>query len=502
MDILPVDEALPRLKAVLVERTAAVLVAPPGAGKTTRVPLALLDAPWLGGRKIVMQEPRRLAARAAARRMAETLGEPVGETVGYRVRFDSKVGPRTRIEVVTDGLFLRMLQDDPSLEGVGCVIFDELHERGLETDLSFALVRESQQALREDLRVIAMSATLDPGPVSERLGGAPVVEFGRPHVPGRDTLPRSRGGRPDRGHCRQRGAQCAGPGERQRAGLPAGRARDPPGRGAAGRARRQHRRGAAVRRSVAGRAGPRHRPLAARPAQGRARDLDRRDQPHHRGRADRDRRRADEGAALLAALGHDAAGDGAGEPGLGRPAARPRRPPRTRRLLPAVDRGGAARAAAVHAAGDPRRRSRAARARAGRLGRRRCEHPAVAHPAARVGAGDGARAAARSRRDRPFDLRSGQVRRRDHAARPRHGAARPASAARASRAQGPRAEAGPGRRADRGHPRRARLPARARRRSAPQGRYRLERPGAAADPGGGAAAHAARGARRDARRRR
>jgi ATP-dependent helicase HrpB len=176
MTSLPVDQALPRLKAVLLERTAAVLVAPPGAGKTTRVPLALLDAPWLGGRKIVMQEPRRLAARAAARRMAATLGEPVGETVGYRVRFDNKVGPRTRIEVVTDGLFLRMLQDDPSLEGIGCVIFDELHERGLETDLSFALVRESQTALREDLRVIAMSATLDPGPVSERLGGAPLVE--------------------------------------------------------------------------------------------------------------------------------------------------------------------------------------------------------------------------------------------------------------------------------------------------------------------------------------
>src|SRR5262245_23318836 len=176
MDALPVDDALPRLAIVLSEHTAAVLVAPPGAGKTTRVPLALLDAPWLAGRKIVMQEPRRLAARAAARRMAETLGEPVGETVGYRVRFDTKVGPRTRIEVVTDGLFLRMLQDDPSLDGIGCVIFDELHERGLETDLSFALVREAQTALREDLRVIAMSATLDPGPVSQRLGGAPVVE--------------------------------------------------------------------------------------------------------------------------------------------------------------------------------------------------------------------------------------------------------------------------------------------------------------------------------------
>src|SRR5262249_58483826 len=115
----------------------AVLVAPPGAGKTTRVPLALLDAPWLGDhKKIVMQEPRRLAARAAARRMAATLGEQIGETVGYRVRLDTKVGPKTRIEVVTDGLFLRRLQDDPSLDGVGCVIFDELHERGLETDLS------------------------------------------------------------------------------------------------------------------------------------------------------------------------------------------------------------------------------------------------------------------------------------------------------------------------------------------------------------------------------
>src|SRR2546423_9343443 len=176
MDTLPVDEALPRLKQALQSRNAAVLVAPRGAGKTARVPLALLDAPWLGGRKIVRQEPRRLAARAAAQRMAATLGEPVGETVGYRVRLDSKVGPRTRIEVVTDGLFLRMLQDDPALEGVGCVIFDELHERGLETDLSFALVRGSQTALPKDLRVIAMSATLDPGPVSERLGGAPLVE--------------------------------------------------------------------------------------------------------------------------------------------------------------------------------------------------------------------------------------------------------------------------------------------------------------------------------------
>src|SRR5262245_61729426 len=176
MDSLPVDEALPRLKDALQIGNAAVLVAPPGAGKTTRVPLALLKEPWLGGRKIVMQEPRRLAARAAARRMAATLGEQVGETVGYRVRLDSKVGPATRIEVVTDGLFLRRLQADPSLEGVGCVIFDELHERGLETDLSLALVREAQVALRDDLRIVAMSATLDGAAVAAVLGEAPVIE--------------------------------------------------------------------------------------------------------------------------------------------------------------------------------------------------------------------------------------------------------------------------------------------------------------------------------------
>ena len=161
--------------------------------------------------KIVMQEPRRLAARAAARRMAATLGEAVGETVGYRVRLDTKVGPRTRIEVVTDGLFLRMLQDDPSLDGIGCVIFDELHERGLETDLSFALVREAQTALRDDLRVIAMSATLDPGPVSRTPGRRARDRLGRPHVPGRHALSRPRARGPHRGQCRLDGAPRASP---------------------------------------------------------------------------------------------------------------------------------------------------------------------------------------------------------------------------------------------------------------------------------------------------
>lgn len=176
MTDLPIIDALPALKDALARGGAAVLLAPPGAGKTTAVPLALLAEPWLAGRKIVMQEPRRVAARAAARRMAQTLGEEVGGTVGYRVRLDSRVGPDTRIEVVTDGLFLRRLQADPSLEGIGLVIFDELHERGLETDLSLALVREAQMALREDLRILAMSATLDGTAVARLLGDAPVIE--------------------------------------------------------------------------------------------------------------------------------------------------------------------------------------------------------------------------------------------------------------------------------------------------------------------------------------
>ena len=128
MTPLPIDAVLPNLRRALAARHEAVLEAPPGAGKTTRVPLALLDEPWLAGQRIVMLEPRRLAARAAAERLASELGEPVGETVGYRIRLDSKVGPRTRIEVVTEGILARRLQDDPALEGVGLVIFDEFHE--------------------------------------------------------------------------------------------------------------------------------------------------------------------------------------------------------------------------------------------------------------------------------------------------------------------------------------------------------------------------------------
>ncbi len=173
---LPIDEALPRLTAALGAKNAAVLVAPPGAGKTTRVPLVLLEEPWANDKKILVLEPRRLAARAAASRMASTLGEQVGDTIGLRVRFGSKVSRRTRIEVITEGVFTRLVLDDPSLDGVAAVLFDEFHERSLDADLGLALARDAQQGLREDLKILVMSATLDGARVAALLGDAPVVE--------------------------------------------------------------------------------------------------------------------------------------------------------------------------------------------------------------------------------------------------------------------------------------------------------------------------------------
>ena len=172
---LPIDAVLDELAATLARHNAAVLVAPPGAGKTTRVPLALLDAPWLAGRKIIVLEPRRIAARASAERMARSLGERAGETVGYRVRFGSKVSRATRIEVVTEGIFSRQILDDPELNDVAAVLFDEFHERSLDADLGLALARDAQTGLREDLRILVMSATLDGARIANMLGGAPVI---------------------------------------------------------------------------------------------------------------------------------------------------------------------------------------------------------------------------------------------------------------------------------------------------------------------------------------
>lgn len=176
MKSLPIDAVLSDVLEALRNGINAVLVAEPGAGKTTRVPLALLHEPWLEGRKIVMLEPRRLAARSAAKYMAATLGEQVGETVGYRVRLDTKVSGKTRIEVVTEGVLTRMLQEDQALEDVGAILFDEFHERHLHGDLGLALALQSQTLLREDLRLLVMSATLDADAVSALLGGAPVIK--------------------------------------------------------------------------------------------------------------------------------------------------------------------------------------------------------------------------------------------------------------------------------------------------------------------------------------
>ncbi|MEY9124468.1 ATP-dependent helicase HrpB [Bradyrhizobium yuanmingense] len=173
---LPIDAVLDDLSRTLEASNAAVLVAPPGAGKTTRVPLALLDAPWAKDKKIIVLEPRRIAARASADRMAKSLGERAGETVGYRVRFGSKISRATRIEVVTEGIFTRQILDDPELSGVAAILFDEFHERSLDADMGLALARDAQTGLREDLRILVMSATLDGARVARLLGDAPVVE--------------------------------------------------------------------------------------------------------------------------------------------------------------------------------------------------------------------------------------------------------------------------------------------------------------------------------------
>lgn len=171
----PIDAIVPQLQQILRQHPIVLLTAQPGAGKTTQIPLALLQEPWLIPKTIIMLEPRRLAARAAARRMSDLLGETVGTTVGYRTRLDTKISPNTKLEVVTEGILTRMLQHDPSLQHYGLVIFDEFHERSLQADLGLALCLESQKVFREDLRLLIMSATLDSAAISQQLKQAPVI---------------------------------------------------------------------------------------------------------------------------------------------------------------------------------------------------------------------------------------------------------------------------------------------------------------------------------------
>ncbi|WP_034360321.1 DEAD/DEAH box helicase, partial [Deinococcus phoenicis] len=191
---LPIAEVLPEVRAALAAHPLVVLQAPPGAGKSTALPLALLEEPWLAGQGAVMLQPRRVAVRAVASRLAEGLGEEVGGTVGSRVRFESRVSARTRIEVVTEGILTRRLQRDPELSGVGLVILDEFHERSLNADLALALLREVQGALRDDLRVLIMSATLDPA-LPERLDAPLVQSAGRAYPVDVRYLPADPSGR-------------------------------------------------------------------------------------------------------------------------------------------------------------------------------------------------------------------------------------------------------------------------------------------------------------------
>lgn len=284
-DALPIEPVVPAILDTLAKGAGLVLQAPPGAGKTTRVPLALLDAPFAAKGKIILIEPRRIAARAAARRMAASLGEPVGQTIGWRMRLDTKVSAATRIEVMTDGLFTRRLQSDPELTGVAAVLFDEFHERRLEADLGLALAVEARSAFAPHLRLLVMSATLD-GERVGRLIDAPVLtSAGRAHPVETRHVP------PERARIEEDAAQVIRASLRDDRGdilvfLP-GAAEIERCRRALGALPELGRDPRPAWRPVGRGPGPGRRPRPAGPPQGRPVDRHRRDLADHR----RDRRR-------------------------------------------------------------------------------------------------------------------------------------------------------------------------------------------------------------------
>ena len=307
-----------------------MLVAPPGAGKTTAVAPALLGEAWVAGGEILLLSPRRLAARAAAERMAALAGEPAGRTYGYRTRLEAKTSAATRVTVVTEGIFVARIQADPELAGVAAVLFDEVHERSLDGDTGLAFALDVQASLRPDLRLVAMSATLD----GARFAGVDGRRAGdrergaQPYSGAAPSRPRRR--RADRGRDGGRDLPGAGDGGGRRARLPARRRRDRAGRRAAGRVARHHRAPPPARQPRPRRAARGDPSASGRPPQGRARDLDRGDQPDPRRHPRRRRFGAGSAPALRPGGGDDPAGDRAGKPGGGDAARRPRRAARGR----------------------------------------------------------------------------------------------------------------------------------------------------------------------------
>src|SRR3954468_7011591 len=428
MTTLPIHAVLPDLLAALRDGANAVLVAPPGAGKTTAVAPALLRETWCTG-EILLLSPRRLAARAAAERMAEQAGEGGGRTSGYATRLDTKRSARTRLTVLTEGIFRARIQADPELAGVSAVLFDEVHERSLDSDFGLALALDAQAALRPDLRLIAMSATLDGARFAALMGGAPVIESeGRSHPIALILLGRSAEERIEdemaaavrRALSEAEGSLLAFlPGvaeiertaERLEAWLPADvdlhrlhGSLEP----------------AAQRAAIAAPSpGPRQLPPAARPPQARPRHVDRRDQPDPRRRADRRRLGPRPPPALRPRRRHHPPRHRARQPGGGDAARRPRRAAGAGPGLPAVGGSRDRRFAPLRPARNPRSRPLRLAARLRDLGRRRPARPALARPAARRRNG---RSAAP-----PRLARRGRARRPPHPARPGdRGAAAPA----------------------------------------------------------------------------